>query len=73
VLPRRLFGRSSVVLSVVKEIRVGDSLFLYNYDWVLLFGVFEADGKIGRSIDRDAWRGKSSAQVRIRWDEVHRL
>lgn len=70
---RKLFGRSSMVLSIVKEIREGNSLFLYNYDWDFLFGIFEADGKGKRSIDEYAWNGRFPAQVKVRWDELHRL
>ncbi len=57
----------------MKKIRNGDILFLYNYDWDILFGVFEADGKGGKSIDRHAWRERFPAQVKIRWSELHRL
>lgn len=41
-MEQKVFGLAGKYLSVVKKIRKGDRLFVYNFDSNILYGVFKA-------------------------------
>jgi len=66
---RRLFGIGKRHWSTVKEINEGDTIFLYNISSKELIGPFIAASKGGLEIEPEAWSGRFSSQVRVKWDE----
>lgn len=63
---RKLFGEKREYLSLVKQLKVGDTLFLYNCSNWKLMGVFEAVSDGDENIETNAWGGKFPAQIRFR-------
>src|SRR5258708_7490148 len=61
-----LFGGTSQYSSKVKNLRVGDTLFLYNYKSKRLHGEFTAESEVGLDLIRDAWGGDFPLQVRVK-------
>jgi len=69
---RRLFGDHESYKER-KQVREGDTLFLYNIDTDVLYGPFKAvtDARLG--IEQEAWDGKFKWQVRVNWNELYKL
>jgi hypothetical protein len=67
---RALFGDTKKLWDEIKDVKRGDTLFLYNVDTDVLFGPFtaESDGKL--DIEPDAWGGRFPAQVRVGWKAI---
>ena len=63
---RSLFGAKLKYRSRVKELEIGDKLFLYNQSTKLLHGIFEATSGLQESIVSDAWNGDFPLQVKVR-------
>jgi len=58
---RSLFGVSK---SYVKDIKIGDYCYLYNYEVKLLYGVWKATSRCGWH-EQEAWGGKYKYQARV--------
>lgn len=67
---RALFGDTMKFWDEIKNVKRGDTLFLYNVQTDVLFGPFtaESDGKL--NIEPDAWGGGFPAQVRVGWKAI---
>lgn len=66
---RELFGLPNSQASVVKQVKPGMKLFLFEYERRQLYGVFEATSSGALNIERNAFRtsgGSFPAQVRIK-------
>jgi len=63
---KRLFGLPPFHKDAVLAIRPGTTLFLYNHDRRVLYGVFWAASRGNWGWDADAWGGRCPAQVRVR-------
>jgi hypothetical protein len=62
---RHLFGELEKLSRRILEIKTGDTLFLYNVDTSLLYGVFTASSDGKKDIQSDAWKGKFPWQVAV--------
>lgn len=67
---RGLFGDTAKFWDEIKEIRRGDTLFLYNVDMDVLFGPFVAESDGGWRLEPDAWGGRFPAQVKVGWETI---
>jgi len=67
---RALFDDMEKCWDEVKEVKKGDTFFLYNVDTDVLFGPFvaEYDGRL--NLEPDAWNGSFPAQVRVKWETL---
>jgi hypothetical protein len=70
---RALFGDAPSLWDEVKEVKRGDTLFLYNLDTDVLFGPFTALSDGGLYLEREAWEGRFPAQVRVSLETVAML
>ncbi len=67
---RRLFGDTERMWESVKEVKKGDTLFLYNIETDVLFGPFTASCDGGYNVEPEAWGGRFPAQVRVNWNVI---
>jgi len=65
---RELFGDKEQ-----KEVKEGDTLFLYDFDNEVTYGPFTAETDIERNIVPQAWNGNFDWQVRVNWDKLYRI
>ncbi len=68
-MEKMLFGESDTqnFAKIVSQIKVGDSLFLYNTTTRHLHGEFVAESDGARDIDPVAWKGKFPWQIKVNW------
>lgn len=62
---RALFGDTASFRDLVKDVKRGDTLFLYNIESDVLFGPFTAASDGMPDLEPTAWRGRFPAQVRV--------
>jgi len=62
-----LFGLPETYREQVLQVKRGDKLILYNYEKDLVFLPFIAESDGGWKLEKDAWRGRFPAQVRVSW------
>lgn len=74
---KKIFGLTRKYLGWVEQIKIGTPLFLYNIDSKTLFGPFRAASEGKWNIDPAAWENVRPlvfpAQVRVDWDELHKI
>jgi len=64
-LDRMLFGGKEGYKSKVPHVKVGDLLFLYNFQSDRLHGIFTATSEAAMNIEPDAWGGGYPWQVKV--------
>lgn len=62
---RLLFSTNKVYAEKVLQVKRGDTLFLYNLDNDMLYGVFKAKSDGGKNIIPEAWNGRYPYQVEV--------
>lgn len=62
---RLLLGGKREYKKKVPQVKIGDNLFLYNYQESLLYGPFKATSEAREDIEPDAWNGKFPWQVKV--------
>ena len=65
-LKRSLLGGRNTYFNKVKNLQLGDTLFLYNYVDKHFIGPFIAASLIKENIQEDAWNGQFPLQVRVK-------
>lgn len=65
-LERNLFGDKANKIIDFNEIKLGDLGFLFNYDKDELIGIFQSCSRIQIDIERNAWKRKFPAQIKVK-------
>lgn len=66
-----LFGGTQQYASKVKNLKVGDILYLYNFQSKRLHGIFCAESEVGTDLVKDIWEGDFPLQVKVRRVDEH--
>ena len=66
-LERCLFGTDNNYFydNIFTNIKVGDYIFLWNYNSIVLHGIFKAVSKCKERIEQNAWGGGFPYQLKI--------
>ena len=65
-LEKNLFGDVEDYLPLMKDLKIGSNVFLYNTSNWQLYGVFITQSRAGKYLNSRAWGGKFPAQVKVK-------